>query len=672
MKDLSHQRTRMVEMQIARRGIRNESVLDAMRRVPREKFVSEGMAEFAYDDTPLPIEDGQTISQPYIVAYMIDAADVHPGDKVLEIGTGSGYAAAVLAQIAAEVYTIERHPRLAEVAARRFQELGYNNIKVRVGDGTLGWPEVAPFDAILAAAGGPDIPDTLKRQLAIGGRLVMPVGPQPRQQKLIKLTRTGEDSFTTENLGDVLFVPLIGAHGWAEDADRRPTPSASEPSVEPPARAQPARPLQDMIFDAAEGLPDFDDPAFGARFDRFASARVVLLGEASHGTSEFYRARAAITRRLIEKHGFTIVAVEADWPDAAVINAYVRHRPLPANAEPPFQRFPTWMWRNTDVNAFLLWLREHNGPVAQDKQAGFYGLDLYNLNGSIRAVIDYLDRHDPEAAAVARERYGCLSPWKNEPQAYGRMALTKGYAVCEQPVVAMLQELLGKARQYAAADPDEFLDAAQNARLIRNAEAYYRAMYYGAAESWNLRDTHMFETLQNLLAAKGTDAKAVVWAHNSHIGNAAFTEMGALREELNVGQLCREHYGEEAALIGFGTHTGTVAAASDWDGPMEIKQVRPSRNDSYERLAHDSGRSRFLLDLREGHNESLRLALMEPRLERFIGVIYRPESERWSHYSEAALPLQFDAYVWFDETRAVTPLPTTPKEGPPETYPFGV
>jgi erythromycin esterase-like protein len=236
----------------------------------------------------------------------------------------------------------------------------------------------------------------------------------------------------------------------------------------------------------------------------------------------------------------------------------------------------------------------------------------------------------------------------------------------------MLTDLLAKQRQYAGTDGEDFLDAAQNARLVKNAEAYYRAMYYGAAESWNLRDTHMFETLQNLLAAKGSGAKAVVWAHNSHIGNAAFTEMGALRDELNIGQLAREHYGGDAALIGFGTHRGTVAAASDWDGPMEVKDVLPSRKDSYERVAHDSGVPRFLLDLRQGRNEELRQALMEPRLERFIGVIYRPDTERWSHYSEAALPLQFDAYAWFDETHAVTPLPVEGHEGPPETYPFGV
>jgi erythromycin esterase-like protein len=398
----------------------------------------------------------------------------------------------------------------------------------------------------------------------------------------------------------------------------------------------------------------------------------MLLGEASHGTSEFYRARAAITRRPIERHGVIIVAVEADWPDAASVDSHVRQRPRPAPAEPPFQRFPTWMWRNTDVATFIEWLRGWNAERPDAAQAGFYGLDLYNLSGSIRAVLDYLDRVDPEAASVARQRYGCLTPWAKEPQSYGRMALSAGYAECEAGVVKMLRDLLDSRIEYASHDGERFLDATANARLVKNAEAYYRAMYYGAAESWNLRDTHMFETLCALLEAKGPQAKAVVWAHNSHIGDASKTEMGVSRDELNIGQLCRERFGKAAALIGFGTHGGTVACADDWDGPMQVKRVNPSRPDSYERLAHDSGVSQFLLDLREGAHPTLRDRLLQPRLERFIGVIYRPETERWSHYSACSLPQQFDAWLWFDETTAVTPLRTRQQPGPDETYPFGL
>jgi erythromycin esterase-like protein len=424
-----------------------------------------------------------------------------------------------------------------------------------------------------------------------------------------------------------------------------------------------------LIGRVAEPLPELDDPAFGKCFDRYGNRRVVLLGEASHGTSEFYRARTSITRRLVEEHGFTIVAAEADWPDAAVLDRYIRGRPARDGAGPAFQRFPTWMWRNGEFAALVAWLRKHNAGLQPKGRAGFYGLDLYNLNGSIRAVLDYLDRVDPETAAVARERYGCLQPWVSEPHRYGRMAITSGFAKCEKPVIEALTELLRNELSYAGEDEDSFLDAAQNARLVKNAEAYYRAMYFGSADSWNLRDRHMFETLKNVLKAKGEGAKAVVWAHNSHIGNARHTEMRD-RGEINLGQLCRERFGEDAALIGFGTHTGTVAAATDWDRPMEVKPLNPSLEGSYERLSHDSGKPRFLLDLAK--HQELRERLGESRLERFIGVIYRPETERWSHYMEASLPEQFDAWVWFDETRAVTPLTSHSGGGEEETWPTGL
>ena len=663
MLDLSRARDRMVDVQIARRGVRDPHVLDAMRRVPREAFVEAGFEEFAYEDGPLPIGEGQTISQPYIVALMIEAAEVKPGDSVLEVGAGSGYAAAVMSQIADRVHAIERHAALGQAAERRFEKLGYDNIDLRVGDGTQGWSEVAPFDAILVAAGGPEVPRALKKQLAIGGRLVIPVGGEERQQTLTKLTRKSDAEYEEEDLGAVAFVPLIGEQGWAEDGHRAATNHLPGQSL--------GHTLPEMIAEAAEPLPGLDDPAFGRLFDRFADRRVVLLGEASHGTSEFYCARAAITRRLIDEHGFTIVAVEADWPDAAAVDRYVRHRPAPTGAEPPFERFPTWMWRNTDVDEFIDWMRTHNDNVEAQQRAGFYGLDIYNMSDSITAVVEYLDKVDPEAAAVARERYGCLTPWQKEPSTYGRAVLTSGYRKCEQVVIEQCRALLEKRLEYTRQDGESFLDAAQNARLIASAERYYRIMYYGGAKSWNLRDTHMFETLGHLLEARGPRSKAVVWAHNSHIGDARYTEMGIVREELNIGQLCRERFGEEAALIGFGTHTGAVAAASDWGGDMEVKRVRPSHRDSYERLCHDSGVPRFLLDF--GRNEPLRRRLLEPRLERFIGVIYRPDTELMSHYADASLPQQFDAFMWFDTTSAVTPLgPKHARAGAPDTYPFGL
>jgi erythromycin esterase-like protein len=436
--------------------------------------------------------------------------------------------------------------------------------------------------------------------------------------------------------------------------------------------------LPDLIASTAEPLPGIDDPAFGAMFDRFADARVMLLGEASHGTSEFYRARAAISRRLIEQHGFTIVAAEADWPDAATVDRYVRHRPQRDLEFRAFERFPTWMWRNEEFDSFIRWMHDHNANRAHERMCGFYGLDLYNLAGSMEAVIHFLEREDPELARLAHRRYGCLEPWAEEPQLYGRNALLEGYARCEVGAVQMLKDLLQKQIDCFGPECDEWLDAAANARLVKDAEAYYRVMYRGSAESWNLRDTHMFDTLNMILSAKGPRAKAIVWAHNSHIGNAAHTDMGMRREELNIGQFAKEKWGARARLIGFGTHTGTVAAADDWDMPMKVKQVRPSLPESYERMSHDSEVPRFLLDLRDGEaGRDLREGLTEPRLERFIGVIYRPETERWSHYSEAILPKQFDSWVWFDETKAVTPLRGARRPGEEstaveETYPFGL
>jgi erythromycin esterase-like protein len=335
------------------------------------------------------------------------------------------------------------------------------------------------------------------------------------------------------------------------------------------------------------------------------------------------------------------------------------------------------MWRNREFDALVRWMRQHNQDREYERMAGFYGLDLYNLSGSMQAVIDFLEREDPELARLAHLRYGCLEPWAENPAAYGRHSLLEGYARCEVGVVQMLKDLLQKQVDCFAEECDEWLDARANARLVKDAESYYRVMYHGSAESWNLRDTHMFETLNMILDAKGPASKAIVWAHNSHIGNAAFTDMGQNRDEINIGQLVKQKFGHQSRLIGFGTHTGTVAAADDWDDPMQIKRVRPSLPESYERMCHDSEVPSFLLDLREGErDERLTGELMEPRLERFIGVIYRPETERWSHYSHAILPRQFDAYVWFDETEAVTPLPAElrPGEAPSveETYPFGL
>ncbi|KAM5351790.1 hypothetical protein ACJ41O_004513 [Fusarium nematophilum] len=427
-------------------------------------------------------------------------------------------------------------------------------------------------------------------------------------------------------------------------------------------------------------------------FDSFGSCKVLLIGDASHGTSEFYSARAEITKYMIENHGFNIVAVEADWPDAEAVDRYARRRPGPGQGtaetlqmakqqgrEPAFLRFPTWMWRNVEVHDFVEWLREYNRGREVHDAAGFYGLDLYSLRASMRAVIDYLDTVDKDMAQVARRRYGSLMTWGEDPHEYGLEVLTTAFQGHEKDVVDMLKDLLRKRIEYSTARGDgiEYHSGEQNARLVKDAEYYYKAIYNGRDESsWNLRDTHMFQTLVRILKHRGSSSKAIVWAHNSHIGDARATSMGWSRDEINIGQLCKETYGAKALSIGTGTHTGTVAAARRWDGDMQVMRVRPGLPNSYEELMHATGIKNFVLDLRKRNcDERLRKALSERRLERFIGVLYKPATERQSHYSSAILPEQFDGFIWFDESRHVGTLEVHQPKSPlefDETWPFGL
>jgi erythromycin esterase-like protein len=428
-------------------------------------------------------------------------------------------------------------------------------------------------------------------------------------------------------------------------------------------------------------------PLSGGAFDHDAvvelagEATTVLIGEASHGTHEFYRERAQITKRLIREKGFTAVAVEADWPDAYRVNRYVRGESTDATATDAlagFRRFPTWMWRNADVLDFVGWLRAHNEALPAASRVGFYGLDLYSLRASIEAVLAYLDKVDPAAGRRARYRYSCFDQFAEDTQAYGYAASFGLTRSCEDAAVRELVEMRRRAAEYANRDGriprDEYFFAEQNARLVQNAERYYRTMFGGRISSWNLRDTHMADTLSALsafLRGEGLAPKIVVWAHNSHIGDARATELGQAGE-LNLGQLVRERSrDDDCFLIGFTTWSGTVTAAWDWDAPAERKRVRPALPDSYEQLFHDVGISRFLWMSRKASPGAEELS--RPLLERAIGVIYRPETERASHYFHAQLPRQFDAVIHFDETRAVEPLEQNPEwqtaEEAPETFP---
>ncbi len=660
MLEVERQRAHMVDAHLARRKITDARVLEAFRQVPREAFLPPELAEFAYEDTPLPIGHEQTISQPYIVALTVEALGLVGGERVLEVGTGSGYAAAILGRLAGEVFTIERIDALAQAARERLARLGFTNVHVVHGDGSLGLPDHEPYDAIAVAAGGPKAPPALLAQLAVGGRLVIPVGEDEASQRLLRITRISDTQFHEEELLEVSFVPLIGEQAWAEVAEAR---------EEGPTAAVVA-----LVREVAEPIDDIDTGRIDALIDRIGDARVVLLGEASHGTSEFYRMRARITRELITRRGFQFVAVEADWPDAARIDDYVLGSSRRSSLEfTPFDRFPTWMWRNEEVHDFVDWLRAYNADQ-RDGKVGFHGLDLYSLFTSIAAVLAYLDDVDPDAARVARARYGALTPWQKDPTAYGEAVLVGKYESSEPAVVEMLRDMLQRRLDYAAKDGARFFDAAQNARVVANGERYYRSMYYGSGTSWNLRDQHMFDTLQSLLGLYGPSSKGIVWEHNSHVGDASATEMSA-RGEHNLGQLARETLGSSAYIIGFGTDHGTVAAASRWDGPMREMRVRPAHVESYERLFHDTGLPAFALHLRDPRRSALRQELLTPRLERAIGVVYRPDTELASHYFGASLPLQFDEYVWFDETTAVHPLGAAEPSrstGLPDTYPFGL
>jgi erythromycin esterase-like protein len=426
-----------------------------------------------------------------------------------------------------------------------------------------------------------------------------------------------------------------------------------------------------------QGQSDDYDPLVELAGD----AQIVLLGEATHGTLEFYRERALITKRLMTEYGFNAVAIEGDWPDAYRVNQYVKGDLEDISASQAldgFKRFPTWMWCNREVLEFVEWLHDFNLPRGVDSQAGFYGLDLYSLHASMDAVIKYLNRKDPEAAQRARRRYACFDHFGINPQNYAYATAFSGAESCEQDVILQLHELRGSEADYLQRNgrlaADEYFFAEQNAKLVKNVERYYRLMFNRDVSSWNLRDRHMVDTLEALdkhLTKLSGAARIVVWAHNSHVGDARATEMGT-RGEFNIGQLVRDQYGKLAVNVGFTTYSGTVTAASDWDEPGQRKRVRAALPGSLESLLHDADLPAFLLKL---NHQALRDELHRPRLERAIGVVYRPDTERLSHYFVASLSAQFDAVIHFDETHAVEPLDLTEHwqmDEEPESYPFGI
>ncbi|WP_372794628.1 erythromycin esterase family protein [Lutibacter sp.] len=622
--------------QLKNRGITNPLLLQAFQDLPKDLLISKKL--YPYTSNKTTIENSLNIIEPrvLVVAKMLEKLKINEGDKILAIGVDSVYILAILSEICKEVYTVEGNEEYAKWALEVLKNIQITNVFIKIGNEKMGWEEHAPFDAILITSEFEEVSNTLKKQLKIGGRILVPMGPDWAHIIFEVIQRNSTTEYAVEKLKDNFFIP--------------------NPKILPEISSKdyPEKEIIDEIKTKAIAFKSIKEYPINQLLERIGNAQVVLLGEASHGTSEFYLTRQEITKALIEKKGFNFVSAEADWSDAEQINNYVRNQHTKKNWM-PFTRFPQWMWKNKEVLNFVEWLKEYNSQ--HQNKTGFYGLDLYGLENSMGLVINYLENIDKNLANLAKTRYACISPYMSDPAIYGKMVVSNQLESCEKEVLKMLVDLL-KNKNKLNHSPEYFY-AYQNANVVVDAERYYKVMYYGSAESWNLRDFHMFYTLKSLLSYFGPQTKAIVWAHNSHIGNALATEMYS-RGEINIGHLCKEHFEKKSYHMGFGTHTGTVAAANNWGTKMEVMNVNNSLPKSYENLCHQTQIDTFTLPLREKFSgKKLRKLLSTPKLERAIGVIYRPKTERMSHYFQAVLPSQFDEYIWFNTSKAVTPITTS-------------
>jgi erythromycin esterase len=433
-------------------------------------------------------------------------------------------------------------------------------------------------------------------------------------------------------------------------------------------------------------LENFDKKDLDVLLERISDARYVLLGEASHGTSEFYRWRAEITKRLVTEKGFSFIAVEGDWPDCYKVNRYAKGMENSGSSAyevlHAFSRWPTWMWANREIVDLIEWLRSHNKEGDnQDKKVGFYGLDVYSLWESLDVVMQYLRKNYPDAMKSAIEAYRCFEPYSRDVEEYARATAFIPES-CEDEVADMLIEIRRKAgdeddKEFKKEDGREaYFNAEQNAVIAKNAELYYRTMIHGGAASWNVRDHHMMNTLERLMKFHGSDAKSIVWAHNTHIGDARATDM-ARTKMVNLGQLAREQAGHQSVvLVGFGTYKGSVIASKTWGEPMERMIVPPAVNGSWDSFLHHSnnvGQSKLLTF---SHIDKIKTgsSFFESKGQRAIGVVYNPSYERYGNYVETILPIRYDAFLFIDETHALHPLhmPVSPDEELPETFPTGV
>ena len=629
-------KNQQIQNRLRDKGIKNPLLLEAFQNIPEEFFLSKELYPYAYQE--IDMEKALDAIEPRVIVFtqILEIIDVKKGNKILAIGIDSVYMLVVLSKIYKEVYTVEANIEYSRWALEVLKNNNIGNVFFDSHNEAKGWEANAPYDTIIISSEFQEVPEIIKEQLQIGGKLMIPIGPDWAHIIFEIVERVSEFEFRTKRLRENYFIP--------------------KPKIVPQIGTKhfPENEIIDAIKEKAIAFNSIDEYPLDNLMDRIGDAKVVLLGEASHGTSEFYLSRQEITKALIEKKGFNFVCAEADWSDAEQINSYVRN----LNAQRkwmPFNRFPQWMWKNKEVLDFIKWLKEYN--AVNDNIYGFYGLDLYGLANSIDLVINYLNNIGSDLANLAKERYSCIIPYLSDPAVYGKMVLSKQLESCEEEILKILVDLL--KNKHKLNHSPEYFYAYQNANVVVDAERYYKAMYHGGAESWNLRDFHMFYTLKSLLLYFGEDTKAIVWAHNSHIGNALATEMYS-RGEINIGHLCKEHFGDKSYHIGFGTHFGTVAAAHNWGEKMEIMKVNPSISESYENLCHKTQIPAFSLPLKEKDSgKKIRKLLSTPKLERAIGVVYRSQTERMSHYFRAVLPSQFDEYIWFNKSKAVTPISYT-------------
>ena len=618
----------MVAEQVVSRGVRDPVLLQALRDVPREAFVSERHREFAWHDVPLPLDASAEVLPAFSVAMLLEASELRPGHRVLEIGTGAGYLTAVLSRVVGLVVTIEWSATRAGPAEERLRKLGCRNVTVLQRPPTVGCSEAAPFDAIVVSMRCMGLPTPLLPQLRVGGVFTMSVGEAQRAQRLLRIRRTGASVFHPEALGPAALVPVR-----VRVADAQPMDPLAVPVTRMPAPdASPAAVLRGVCEPFSE---DFDTVA--ARLaTRVNGSQVVVMGGASDGTRQFHALRARLTRHLLEHEGFDVLAVDGDVEGAGT------------GSEAPLA-CPVWSLRNPETAALLQWMR---AAACGPRPLATCGLDVYARIRSLRTALRHMRMQDAPAAEAARVRYGSLTPWQSDAETFDHASAMGRLGRLVPALAGRLTSLHARRVAAARAAGRWHADPALADGMRRDALSHYVEMLRGHPEAWSMRNRHLADALHALQRARGGEARVVVWTSGPNAGHAGATEMGA-RGEASLGQLVRERLGSRACLIGMGTHHGTVTVPSAWDGAPQVRPVPDAHRDSCERLLHETGVPRFLLSLRTLDSGTAHAALSAPRLQRFCGAVYSPESELRSHCYQTSLPAQFDEYVWFDQTDAV-------------------